>query len=158
MTEKICKAKWHGVTAAAFLAFVCYAKTISLIISINRASFPLIICHAFKIKKTFCCLFYYFIAYLICHRDSLNCFSFIRIQNTAIVKTGQFMCSITGQFYLLTTIFRSKNRQLSFVDSCLHWCIIEQDQKISAGRRKASPLSVSKDSLAHAKKQSGMHR
>jgi hypothetical protein len=51
MTEIICKAKWHGVTAAAFLAFVCYAKTISLIISINRASFPLIICQVFKIKK-----------------------------------------------------------------------------------------------------------
>jgi hypothetical protein len=112
MTEKICKAKWHGVTAAAFLAFVCYAKTISLIISINRASFPLIICHAFKIKKTFCCLFYYFIAYLICHRDSLNCFSFIRIQNTAIVKTGQFTDRTVYVLYNRTILFVDNNIQI----------------------------------------------
>jgi hypothetical protein len=67
MTEIICVTKWRRVAAVIFLTFICYAETISLIISINSASFPTIIRQAFKIMITPCRLLFYFIANLISH-------------------------------------------------------------------------------------------
>ena len=70
MTEIISKAKWHGVTACAFLTFFFYALTVFGVVSVNTAGFPIVIRQAFIIIKTSCRLLFYFIVNLISHWDS----------------------------------------------------------------------------------------